>query len=346
MESQPLVSIIIVNLNRKKELTKCIESINFQNYKNFEILLIDNNSDDGSIESIKSKFTNTLIYKTSKNLGTSYTRNAGVNFSNGELIWFLDSDTYLSDENVLLNLVNKFLINSEIDAIGGEAIINEKNQVLGTKKLVLYPNGMTKGYLDNSDIKNKVEVLATCNLMIRKKTIEDVGGFDHFYFFYLEDLDLTYRVFKEGYKMQLIEKCPVIHYFSEKSRFKNHFQAKKNRIYFIIKNFSILNILFLPIYDLVYLLNFDNLNRIYKKLFQDKKLENKNFKIMPKKFSITNVVYTIKISLITVISMLFSYIYIPYYLIKYFSHRKIKINFLDLINNEDFIIINKRTDIK
>ena len=244
MDSQPLVSIIIVNLNRKKELTNCIESLNFQNYKNYEILLIDNNSVDGSAEYINSKFPNTHIYKTSKNLGTSYTRNAGVNFSNGELIWFLDSDTYLNDENVLLNLVNKFTNNNEIDAIGGEAILNEKNEVLGTKKLALYPNGMTKGYLDNSDMKTKVEVLATCNLMIKRKAIENVGGFDHFYFFYLEDLDLTYRIFKKGYKMYLIEKCPVIHYFSEKSRFKNHFQAKKNRIYFIIKNFSILNIFF------------------------------------------------------------------------------------------------------
>ena len=107
-----------------------------------------------------------------------------------------------------------------------------------------------------------------------------------------------------------------------------------------------MNIFFLPVYDLVYLLSFDNLNRIYKKLFQDNKLENQNIKIIPKKFSLTNVVYVIKISFITVISMLFSYIYIPYYLIKYLSRRKIKINFLDLINSEDFIIINKGTDIK
>ena len=56
MDSQPLVSIIIVNLNRKKELTNCIESLNFQNYKNYEILLIDNNSVDGSAEYINSKF--------------------------------------------------------------------------------------------------------------------------------------------------------------------------------------------------------------------------------------------------------------------------------------------------
>ena len=175
------ISIIIVNLNRVKELTNCIESLNSQNYKNYEILLIDNNSIDGSAEHIKSKFSNINVYKTSKNLGTSYTRNAGINFSKGELIWFLDSDSYLIDNNVLHNLVSEFK-NNEIDGIGGEAILDEKNQVLGTKKLVLYPNGMTKGYLDRSNNKVKVEVLATCNLMVKRKVIEDIGGFDHFYF--------------------------------------------------------------------------------------------------------------------------------------------------------------------
>ena len=58
MDYQPLVSIIIVNLNRVKELTNCIDSLNSQNYKNYEILVIDNNSIDGSVDNIKSKFPN------------------------------------------------------------------------------------------------------------------------------------------------------------------------------------------------------------------------------------------------------------------------------------------------
>ena len=343
MDYQPLVSIIIVNLNRVKELTNCIESLNSQNYKNYEILVIDNNSIDGSVDNIKSKFPNVCIYKTSKNLGTSYTRNAGINFSKGELIWFLDSDSYLIDSNVLHNLVNEFNID-DIDGLGGEAILDEKNNVLGSKKLILYPNGMTKGYFDKSNNKVKVEVLATCNLMVKRKVIEDIGGFDHFYFFYLEDLDLTYRISKKGYNMYLIEKCPVVHYFSENFRFKNHFLAKRNRIYFIIKNLSIINILILPIYDLFYIFNLDSLKRIKRKLFHDYNSENQFIKMIPKKFSFNNVWISLNSTLLTLLSMLFSYLYIPYFLLKKFFEKNRNSDFLRFVKKEDFILINNKTD--
>ena len=96
-ENFPLLSIIIVNLNRKKDLLNCLKSIFSQIYKHYEILLIDNGSSDGSAEAVEEKFPEVRIFKTNKNLGTSYTRNAGVNFSKGDLIWFLDSDVYLED---------------------------------------------------------------------------------------------------------------------------------------------------------------------------------------------------------------------------------------------------------
>lgn len=342
--NQPLVSIIIVSLNRKSDLSNCIESLNSQTYKNYEVLLIDNNSEDGSTEFIKSKFPSTKVYKTFKNLGTSYTRNAGVKFSKGELIWFLDSDVYLKDDNVLFNLIEKFTSENEIDGIGGEAILNDKDEIIGTKKLILYPNGMTKGYLDTSNQKSKVKIITTCNLLIKKKIIEDVGGFDHFYFFYLEDIDLTFRIYKKGYKIYLMEKCPVIHYFSETARLKNHFIAKRNRIYFIIKNFNIFNIFILPFYDLFYILSLDNLKRIFRKIFQDYKIENHNIKILPKKFSFINILYTLKITTIIILSMIFSYLYIPYFLIKHIMQKNIKINFLELIKKEDFILIKNKNN--
>ena len=106
MTNFPLVSIIIVSLNRKTELLNCIESINSQTYKNYEILLIDNNSDDNSSEIIKLKFPNTKVYKTYKNLGTSYTRNAGIKFSEGEIICVAKSShgVVMSIEHKTLNI--------------------------------------------------------------------------------------------------------------------------------------------------------------------------------------------------------------------------------------------------
>ena len=340
MKNLNFVSIIIVNLNRKKELEKCIQSLISQTYKQYEIILIDNNSNDNSVNYIKSKFSKVRIFKAKKNLGTSYTRNAGVNFSNGNIIWFLDSDSYLKHKNVLLEFINIIKNNNKIDAIGGEAIIDEKNQILASKKLILYPNGMTKGFISKDKNHSKVKVLATCNLMVKKKVFQDVGGFDHYYFFYLEDIDLTYRMFVKKYNLKLIKDCPVIHYFSKTSRFKNHFQAKKNRIYFIIKNLGILHLIFLPIYDLFYFINLDSIYRVKKKLFHNYNLENEEIKLSEKKFKFKNIYYIFKITSVTLISMIFSYIYIPYFLLKNISQKK-NINFLKEVNTKDFLLIKK-----
>ena len=340
MKNLHYVSIIIVNLNRKKELEKCIKSLTSQTYKKYEIIIIDNNSNDNSANYIKSKFSKIRIFKTKKNLGTSYTRNAGINFSKGNIIWFLDSDSYLKHKSVLSDLINIIKNDKKIDAIGGEAIIGEKNQILASKKLVLYPNGMTKGFISKDENHSKVKVLATCNLMVKKKVLQDLGGFDHYYFFYLEDIDLTYRMFIKKYNLKLIKNCPVIHYFSKKSRFRNHFQAKKNRIYFILKNFGISNLLFLPIYDLLYFIDIDTFHRIKKKLLHNYKIENEKIKLSKKNFKLENLWHIFNITLITFISMIFSYIYIPYFLARYVSQKK-NINFLKRVNTKDFLQLNK-----
>jgi len=339
MRKSPLVSIVIVSLNRKNELLKCISSINSQTYKNYEIFLIDNNSNDNSCEIVKRTFPKTIIYKTKKNLGTSYTRNAGIKFSKGEIIWFLDSDSYLYDNDTLLNLINKFNSNIKIDAMGGEAMINDENKIIGTKKLVLRNNGMIKSYLSKTINDEQVKVLATCNLIVKRKVIEKVGGFDHFFFFYLEDLDLTYRIYKSGYQLYLMNDCSVVHYFSKKTRFQNYFLSNRNRVYFLIKNFNYIFVILLPIFDIMYILNLDTFKRIIKNFFNK---SNSKYKVSKneKKLSLKNIFLTIKHSFIVIISMLWSYIYIPYYSLLYFKNNKNSSNFINIINKKDFTLIN------
>ena len=85
------------------------------------------------------------------------------------------------------NLVQLIVNDQEIDGVGGEAVINNTGEIIGTKLLKLYPNGLTKGYFNDNQNKDKfsTEVIATCNLFVKKEVIKAVGGFDHFYFFYL-----------------------------------------------------------------------------------------------------------------------------------------------------------------
>lgn len=328
-----LLSIIIVTLNRKEEIVKCIETILKQDFKDYEIIVIDNDSSDGTSNIIKTKFPSVRLYKTNKNMGTSYTRNAAINFSIGENLLFLDSDSYLSGNKTLSDMIKK--LSGEIHALGGESIINENNEIIGKKKIILNPNGMIKGYTQNDKNFDKVEVLATCNLLTKKKYIEDIGGFDHYFFFYLEDLDLTYRMHKKGLNLYLLDECKIIHYFSSNTRFTNYFKSHRNRVYFLIKNFNILNILILPILDLFYFLNIDSIKRIYKSLHENKEIENYRIKGIKKRFGFQNLVYTMKKFFLISFSILFSYLYIPYYLIIR-NKIKQKKNFLSLIDKNDF----------
>ena len=228
--------------------------------------------------------------------------------------------------------------NIEIDGIGGEAKINKNRKTTATKSLKLFRNGLTKGYFYKSKISKliPVEVLPTCNLLIKKKIVNKIGGFDHFYFFYLEDIDFTYRATKKGYKLFVSHKCSVIHNFSEISRFKNHFTAKRNRIYFILKNYNIYSVLLLPFFDFLYIFNFDNIKRIYSKFFQNQKNYRSIIKENEKNISFTNILNTFKIASITLFSIINSYIYIPIYILKYsFGYRR-NINYLKEINIQDF----------
>lgn len=333
MIQNQLLSIIIITLNRINEVVKCVETILAQDFKNYEIIIIDNNSSDGTSDIIKKNFPNIRLYKTNKNMGTSYTRNAAINFSKGENILFLDSDAYLEDKKTLSEMVEK--LSGEIHVLGGESIINENNEIIGKKKLELFPNGMIKGYVMNDKNFNRVEVLATCNLLTKKKYLEDVGGFDHYFFFYLEDLDLTYRMKLKGFNLYLLDECKVVHYFSTNTRFTNFFKSSRNRIFFLVKNFNIINTLILPVNDFFYFVNINSLKRIYDTLFKNRKLENYRIKKNKKKFNFGNIFYTLNKLFLVFFSIIFSYVYIPYYLIIR-NRIKQKKNFLSLVDKNDF----------
>ena len=82
-----------------------------------------------------------------------------------------------------------------------KGILDESQKIIGVKELKLFSNGMIKGFTHKNQQNNiYTKVLATCNLIIKKIFLE-IGGFDHFYFFYLEDIDLTYRIYKKNLKL-------------------------------------------------------------------------------------------------------------------------------------------------
>ncbi len=104
-----LITVIIPCYNVKNYIEKCIESIENQTYKNIEIIAVDDCSNDGTLETLKTleaKYNNLKVYKNEKNSGAAYSRNFALNKANGEFIGFVDSDDYI-DENYYEELMKK-----------------------------------------------------------------------------------------------------------------------------------------------------------------------------------------------------------------------------------------------
>ena len=98
MSNLPLVSIIIVNFNGKTHLKKCLDSLEKVNYSNFETILVDNNSTDGSVEFVTKNYSDVIIIKLNQNKGYAEPNNIGAHLAKGDYLLFLNNDTIVTPE--------------------------------------------------------------------------------------------------------------------------------------------------------------------------------------------------------------------------------------------------------
>jgi len=109
-KNQPMVSIIIVNYNGKEFLQKCLESIISNNYKNFEIILVDNNSKEDTVNFVKKNYPDVFIIELDKNYGYAKPNNIGAKKANGDFLYFLNNDTIISNNSIEeKNLMNEIM---------------------------------------------------------------------------------------------------------------------------------------------------------------------------------------------------------------------------------------------
>lgn len=226
-------SIIICGFNEERFLKRCLTSCISQNYPKdkYEIVYIDNNSRDRSLE-IAKKFKNIKSF-VEKRQGLSEARNCGINKTNGEIIVFLDADTKL-DKNYLLKQERIFM-NDKIGAGGGK-VLPMKNKVisnyLGVSLFESYPRY----------IKNRfVRTYPGCNLTIRRKVINKIGIFKENFEVgevsipRLEDKEICMRIRREGYLIQYNKEAIIYHKNREKLNdlIKLWFRGAKSRRYMI-----------------------------------------------------------------------------------------------------------------
>jgi len=238
MNKLPLISIIIVNLNGRKFLEKCLESITKTSYKNYEIILVDNNSSDNSVEFVKNEYSGIRIIKLERNFGYAEPNNIGAKISNGEFLVFLNNDTIVTSDFI-----------SEMIKV-----MNEYPQVAICQSLLLKPNGMIDSSGDFVDINGNAyslhdkpteirEILSAkgASMMIRKNVFWELDGFDKNYFVSFEDVDLGWRAWIIGHKVVLVPKSIVHHIGGQtikKIEKEIQFHIIKNNLLLRLTNFE------------------------------------------------------------------------------------------------------------
>lgn len=243
-----LVSIIIVNYNWKKWLKKCFDSIFNQTYKNYEIIFIDNKSDDDSIEFVQKEYPLVKIIKSNKNWWFSYGNNLWIAQSNWELLRLLNNDTRF--ENNFLEIYIKEYQKLWLD------ILWVKEIGYNWEKSKYYPTTIDYfwhpvPWKDRAD-KQVFYTQWSC-VLCTKRLYQDTWWLDEDFFMYCEEVDWMRRARMMWYIIGQIDSISIHHAWWGSSswwlNYKTFLWRNQNTLQMLLKNHTILNLIWvLPIY--------------------------------------------------------------------------------------------------
>lgn len=220
-----MVSIIIVNYNTKKFIIPCLESIKKYAPKGAEVIVIDNNSSDGSVEALNDlRFNNKdlRLIENQKNLGYARAVNQGIKAANGDYLFVLNPDTRLT-KSVINQLLNFTLLHKGVSlGVVSPRLLNMDGSVqascyheptiIGAAKEYFFGiKGAFGKYAPRGDEPVIVDAVVGAAMFIPCNTINKVGLFNESYFMYFEDLDYCRKARNAGLKIYYLPTAKVYH---------------------------------------------------------------------------------------------------------------------------------------
>lgn len=269
------LSVIIVNYNVKYFLEHCLYSVRKAiRDMEAEVFVVDNNSVDGSVRMLKSKFPDVILIENKENVGFAKANNQAIRMSKGEYVLLLNPDTVV-EEDTFSKCVDFMDSHPDCGGLGIKMIDGQGNILKESKRGFPTPwasfckmSGLTSlfphsrryaqyymGHL-SYDKTAEVDILAGAYMMLRRECLDKVGLLDEDYFMYGEDIDLSYRITKGGYRNYYYPEARIIHYKGESTKkaslnyvytFYNamaifagkHLGPKQNRLYSLIIRMAI-----------------------------------------------------------------------------------------------------------
>jgi len=231
------VSIIIVNYNTQRYIESCLASIyNLTSGVSFEVIVVDNNSEDESVKSIKTKFNQVKLILNENNLGFGAANNLAVGLAQGRHLFFLNPDTvllnnavkmffdyYNSHSNQRIGALGAWLQDADgksSPSYGDFASLKRLGYTVNTIRY-LTPrvraahDQYSQGKPNDANAAKEVDYVTGADLFVPKDVLKDAGIFDPRFFMFFEEMDLQYRMHKKKYKRLIINGPRIIHHFGK-----------------------------------------------------------------------------------------------------------------------------------
>ena len=229
-KSSPLVSVILLSMNRKEMLESCLRSVQKQNFPEFEIIVVDNASCDGTGDMVRSLFPDARYFYLSTNLGVPGGRNYGVQMSTGEFCVFVDDDAVFLDDDALNRVVSYFRSDNRLACIAFRIVqpsdgCEEYKGIPRADKKIIYED-------------YECSYFCGAGFACRRSLFLDMGMFWEPLFFIGEELDFSYRLVNQGYKILRSSAISVMHYETPQARVPGKwiYQGVKSRCWVVARH--------------------------------------------------------------------------------------------------------------
>lgn len=234
-KNMPFVSIVIVNYNRKEWLSQCLPQVTNLNYPaGYEVIVVDNNSSDGSADFVRKNFKNVKVVSLDKNYGAAEGKNVGIRNSCGDYVYFLDSDVEV-EKDCLIELVKAAeltgagVCGSRVKEMGSNLLSNcgDFINIFG----ILKHRGMGEEDVDQFGEITEVFSLPSCSMLVSRELIKKMRfWFDPKFFIYFEDTEFCWQARLLGFKVLYVPKSVIYHRARDKS------EVNPNSLYFSYRN--------------------------------------------------------------------------------------------------------------
>jgi GT2 family glycosyltransferase len=238
-----MISVVILNFNGKRYLEKSLSALESQTYRDFEVIVVDNASSDGSVDYLEAHFPEVRIVENEKNLGFAGGTNSGIRLAKGEYILTLNNDTQV-DRRFLECLVEAMQSDKCVGTCAPKMLlpdgrINSAGVCL-SRSGAAWDRGMFEP--DCGQYDHQQEIFGACAgaALYRKEMLDEIGLFDEDFFLYMEDVDLAFRAKLAGWKCIYIPEAVVYHHHGGTAGFGSDlavYYGNRNVIWYAVKGF-------------------------------------------------------------------------------------------------------------